>query len=1049
MYLTPAALLAQHWEVNLEEPTGIYRRTSEPVAVPLSQLGGAGQSYQVTDAAGRPRPAQATAGNLVFSADVRPGDRPVYRISACPAPDNLPQPDQPLARRIGANRVELSTARFRATIDLRRAAFVEFYPLVADRHRTLNLVEASPETKDKNDIHEVPARLLKPVSPIQSPPVGWTSLGGSGPFEDVRIVASGPVIARVELVRKDESWELTFPASGEWLRWKARAGFRFSNLSAAPFLPFDRFSDGNESLWPTGPEDTDPPDSSIGPRNWRKPAGGHFVYYRKQANYGALGIVSLDSQLEWRGAGSAKFEARKLKDEPAEIVLTLPGWNGNRTILEARAAARKVLQPILATTPRLSSSSSCRVPDPPPSTNPIPPAPQQPIAARTVDLNGPWQLAWGEKGNGPSSEWRTVKVPGTAHIQWLRPEQVFTSEANWVSTKEWWYKRTFTVPTGWAGMRIRLEFDATDYFAEVLLDGVVAGRHEGYIDPYGLDITGFVKPGSTHELKVRVWTPVSYYWRHRPYTIKGSYGAVDQKPDEITAVGITRGVRLRAWRMARIEDVAVSTWLRDSNAATVDLDLDAEGDCASCFWAGVLAPHNFSGSRSHTAATTGRQLRIDVPDARLWSTWDRGQPNLYDLTVRLYDPKGLLLDERKMRVGIREFERIGSRFYLNRQPLFLRGTNTYFHLFQSEMNRAAYERDVTLMREMNVNLIRLHCHFANPEFYDLADEMGILVWQDFLEAWYPRDTEFSVHAAGLYDNHIPYVRNHPSVAVWAACDEEDYENYTDLSKHLAARAALLDPQRRIVIRSTGRYDDAHLYHGWYGDSIYDYTRMTDNLVTELGATSLPARESLERFLAGKFPFEKYPDDWRFHKLQIDEALKAWGPQRKLSTDEYVARSQRYSATLFRLAIERARQRKPEGSAGIFHFFAIDIWPSVTMAAIDFYRKPKADFYQVQQSFQPVLASPWVDRERYPVGKPLEIPIWLYNDTLDQVRGARLTWRIEGTSASGSLVVDCSPDSSQAVGTVRFTPKSPGKYRIRTELDQPVSQSSVELIVSAR
>ncbi len=180
--------------------------------------------------------------------------------------------------------------------------------------------------------------------------------------------------------------------------------------------------------------------------------------------------------------------------------------------------------------------------------------------------------------------------------------------------------------------------------------------------------------------------------------------------------------------------------------------------------------------------------------------------------------------------------------------MFIRGTNSYYNLFLSQMTRPDYERDLALILAMNVNMVRLHCHFSNPEFYDLADEKGILVWQDYLEAWYPHDRRFSLRAARLYDNHIRYVRNHPSIALWATSDEEDFENYRDLTAHLAPRAALLDPQHRPVVRSTGRYGDAHLYYGWYGGSVWQYAKMDEPFVSELGATALPNYESLVRFL---------------------------------------------------------------------------------------------------------------------------------------------------------------------------------------------------------
>src|SRR5207253_9916339 len=109
------------------------------------------------------------------------------------------------------------------------------------------------------------------------------------------------------------------------------------------------------------------------------------------------------------------------------------------------------------------------------------------------------------------------------------------------------------------------------------------------------------------------------------------------------------------------------------------------------------------------APVTGRTARLLIPvqNPRLWWTWDHGKPNLYTLDVRLKDEMGRVLDGRSLAVGLREIERVGWIWYLNRRRLFIRGTNYYYHLYLSEMNRAAYERDLALMLQMNVNLIRL------------------------------------------------------------------------------------------------------------------------------------------------------------------------------------------------------------------------------------------------------------------------------------------------------------------------------------------------------
>jgi hypothetical protein len=137
-------------------------------------------------------------------------------------------------------------------------------------------------------------------------------------------------------------------------------------------------------------------------------------------------------------------------------------------------------------------------------------------------------------------------VPGTAHTQILEPSKVHTREAEWVSSKEWWYRRTIDSPTVAEPESERwLHFEATDYHADVYLNGELIGRHEGYIDPWSIEVTGQHRCLSVpNVIAVRVWTPVSYYWRHRPYTVKGSYGAVDQKPDKITPVGIRAPVYL-------------------------------------------------------------------------------------------------------------------------------------------------------------------------------------------------------------------------------------------------------------------------------------------------------------------------------------------------------------------------------------------------------------------------------------------------------------------------------------------------------------------------
>lgn len=1035
---------AQSWLVRVEEPTGIERRDAEIVAVPLSKLGGHSGGYRVASPEGRELPWQILGERLLFPATLIGGQMAEYTVFCCEtAPRTFKR--QVTVRKLPSGRHELANSRLRILVESATGRIVEAYNLVAGANRVLNLVETTPDTKDPNDIQQSEPLPTGPPSPVAGPNQGWSDMGAPGP---VTAVEEGPLAATIA----GQGWSMTVSADSPVLLWRGRGGFRFAAISALPHLPFNRFVHLGEYDWPSGPGSGEPPEHDIGTRAWMEPPGGGFVHYARENNYGALAIAALDDTLRWTGAGSFRFQAKSGQNASAIAVL-FSRWAGNETVLHARADARRARFPILAQVdpPAEGPISIAR------ALEPIQPAKIEVKAVLPAEwnrpafsLDGEWDLAWGEKGAGPQSEWRKVKVPGSAHLQWLPPDQIYSREASWVSRKEWWYRKRFTAPEVPAGRRVRLEFDATDYYAEIFLDGKRLGRHEGYIDPHSYDVTPLIRPGVTQELMVRVWTPVHYYWKHRPYTIKGSYGGVDQKPDDITALGVTRPVRLAFYDAARITDVAVMTRL-DS----VSLELQAEGTTAALHWQATLAPATFSGSTVRlTQPAEEPAMVIPVSSPRLWWTWDLGKPDLYWLDLRLIDSSGETIDARRLRIGLREIRREGSQFFLNGKRIFLRGTNTYANLWLSEMDRTRYAADLDLIGRMNVNLIRLHCHFENPEFYHLADERGLLIWQDFLEAWYPHDPDFSPHAAGLFDRHIRMVRNHPSVAAWAPSDEESLENYRDLSKHLAARASLLDPQNRWVQRSTGRWGDAHLYNGWYGGTIWDYARIEDNLITELGATALPAKDSLDRFLAGKWPITRFAADWKYHRLQIGEAAAAWGDlDGSQSPEQLVAKSQDYAARLFQIAIERTRRRKAEGAGGIFHFFAIDFWPSVTMAAIDFYRKPTKVWSVVGRSFAPVLASVEYDRNLWKQGEVVTLPLWTVNDTHSPVDGAEVRWKVlngsGGEVAQGRVPATIPADSAQRVGEIKWPASSTGAYRLVAEVrssGRPVSENVFEFEV---
>ena len=111
---------AQVWTVQVEEPTGLYRRTGEVIAVPVAKLGGKTGPFTVVDSAGREQPAQLSGGELLFPVSLMPGDRPIYRVVCCDAAAGTNFRNPIVVRRLGLSRVEFGSGIFRAIIDTRQ-----------------------------------------------------------------------------------------------------------------------------------------------------------------------------------------------------------------------------------------------------------------------------------------------------------------------------------------------------------------------------------------------------------------------------------------------------------------------------------------------------------------------------------------------------------------------------------------------------------------------------------------------------------------------------------------------------------------------------------------------------------------------------------------------------------------------------------------------------------------------------------------------------------------------------------------------------------------
>jgi hypothetical protein len=408
-----------------------------------------------------------------------------------------------------------------------------------------------------------------------------------------------------------------------------------------------------------------------------------------------------------------------------------------------------------------------------------------------------------------------------------------------------WFRRTLEIPPGAHGPVV-LDLDMVDYYAEVFVNGAPVGRHEGYFQRWSVDATNALRPG-TNVIAVKVSAPALDFdmaqqypvsWPKMQNQVKGIFAYHDTRPgatswrgQERSTGGILRGIALRESSGVDLTNVTVTPL--DVSAASARLvidatvhnwtskeeavDLDGQIHGASFEDPHALAVHTTAHAPpgiSHVRVET----KIDHP--HLWWPRDYGKPELYAIDATLSGGGKTRLDARTARFGVRSV-RLDDKwtFWLNGQRIYPRGTNYIATQWLSQADRAFYARDLQAMVDANLNSIRVHAHLERQEMYDLADELGLMVWQDFPLQWgYTDMPAFREEALRQAEDMVREYGDHPSVIVWCMHNEsphamswmklKDPGQNLALDDSLAALARKLDPSRVVRVRAPGRGDAA-------------------------------------------------------------------------------------------------------------------------------------------------------------------------------------------------------------------------------------------------
>ena len=383
--------------------------------------------------------------------------------------------------------------------------------------------------------------------------------------------------------------------------------------------------------------------------------------------------------------------------------------------------------------------------------------------ARRINVPGAWE-AQGVGEPGMSIPWDPLWDCGTKKLR-----HIYMGEG--------WYRRDVALPQAWNGKKIWLKIGGVRSQGWFWVNKRPVAWVDAYCGTYKYDITPFVKLGATNRLTVCVNNALP--------ARKGLMSNVHRWG------GIYRDIEIEATPETRIDDA----WVRgDFDAKTAEAHVTVAGGTVGTSRVRVTV----EGETATCPASVAGETVVRLP-IRRFRPWSPERPNLYWAEIALVDESGNVVQSRRERFGVRKIEVRGGEFYLNNHPYFLRGfgdDSVYPLTGLPPADREAHLAHLRKARAAGFNFVRLHTHCEVPEYFEAADEVGIMI-----QAELPYYTDIPVEAftfdpmRDLRELQAHY-RRHPSFAVYCGGNEGRLGPYVE--KEMYAFVKRTDPDRLVI-----------------------------------------------------------------------------------------------------------------------------------------------------------------------------------------------------------------------------------------------------------
>jgi beta-mannosidase len=659
-------------------------------------------------------------------------------------------------------------------------------------------------------------------------------------------------------------------------------------------------------------------------------------------------------------------------------------------------------------------------------------------------------------------------VPGCVHTDLLAagliPDPYLDDNERalaWIGRTGWEYATTFRWAPGGPGERVDLVCGGLDTVATVSLNGVELGRTANMHRSYRFDARPALRDGD-NALVVRFESAYAYA-EHRRDTLGARPNAYaepfnfirkmacnfgwDWGPTLVTA-GIWRPIGLQTWSGARLATVRPLVTVEDG-VGRVEAHVEVERDRADD---PLTVAATVAGVRAEATLPAGERtavVSLAVADPALWWPRGYGEPALHALEVRLGD------DTWRRRIGFRSVrvdtapDRYGTPFtvVVNGRAVFVRGVNWIpDDVFVTRVTRERLARRLDQAAGANVNLLRVWGggRYESDDFYDVADERGLLVMQDFLFACaaYPEEEPFATEVAAEAAEQVTRLTSHPSLILWTG-NNENIWGWHDWGwqRALAGRTwgagfyhrvlpdvvSTLDPTRPYWPGSpwSGAPDrhpndpahgTTHIWDVWNQVDYAHYRDYAPRFVAEFGYQGPPAHATLRRALSDD-PLAADSPGMRHHQKAIDGDRKLrrglddhFRPPRDFDDWHYL--TQLNQARAVTLGVTHFRALWPV-CAGAVVWQLNDCWPVTSWAAVDGDGRRKPLWHALRKAYADRLLTVQ-PRD----GVPALVAV---NDTDEPWRAEATVSRLGfdgGRSAASAVPLDVPPRSAR---TVRLPP----------------------------